>query len=53
MVRRKKGAGCVGDGELKEGGGSVLRFRNLNGINIGDRGFRHWVAVNHIFKSQN
>ena len=44
----EKGAGCVGDSELRVDGGSVMRFRILNGIpgtNIHDKGFRHWVAV--------
>ena len=46
--RKKKSAGCVGDGELRVDGGSVMHFRNLNGIpgiNIRDGGFRHWVAM--------
>ena len=32
MVKRKKSAGCVGDAELRVGGGSVMCFRNFNGI---------------------
>ena len=51
VLRRKrmKSAVCVGDGELKADGGSVMCFRSLNGIpgiNIRDWSFRHWVAVN-------
>ena len=44
----EENAGCVGDGELRVDGGSVMRFRNLNGIpeiNIHDGGFRHWLAI--------
>ena len=46
--KRKKCAGCVGDGELRVDRGSVISFRNLNGvlaISICDGGFSHWVAV--------
>ena len=50
-VKRKKSAGCVGDGELRVDR-SAMYFRNLNGIpgtNIpdggGGRGIRHSVAV--------
>ena len=32
VVRRKKSDGCADDGELCVDGGSVMRFRNLNGI---------------------
>ena len=30
--KRKKSAGCVGDGELRMDGGSAMHFRNLLGI---------------------
>ena len=46
--KRKKSAGCAGDGELILDGGSVMCFTSLNGIpetNIRDGSFRHWVAV--------
>ena len=39
--KRKKSAGCLGDGELRVDGGGVMRFRILNGIpgiNIRDEG---------------
>ena len=46
--KRKKSAGCVGVGELRVNGSSVIHFRNLNGIpgiNIHDGCFSHLVVV--------
>ena len=46
----KKSAECVGDGELRVDGGSVMCFRSLNGIpgtNFRDGCFRHWVNASH------
>ena len=53
--KRKKSTGCVGDGELRVDGGSVMCFRSLNGIlgiNIHDGGFRHWVAMKPAISSR-
>ena len=48
MEEEEESAGCMGDGELRVDGGSVMHFRSLNGIpgiNIHDRRFWNWVAV--------
>ena len=46
--KRKKSAVCVGDGELRVDGESVMHFRSLNGI-LGislHGGFQALVSVN-------